>query len=208
MKLDQAQAELYTRAGWTNEYEFHPGVMILPVAEAPPSNPLLLADWSPVVAVPAHAPYRSRNVTYSARKTNSPPMLPTPTDSGAFKFVGGSVAVPYPTLGVNGLYEWDATAQYTFISTANNAAGDGLVLGGPPFVTTIQAQNVLAGGNLAGAPADVVQSGVGPKVGYSIAKTLNVNDPNYSYSEPTFLPATFFSTDMVTGPSTYPAGLL
>lgn len=209
MKLDQEQAELYTRAGWVNEYDFAPGVMILPVAEEPPSNPLQTSTpWSPVVAVRAHAPYRTRTVTYSAKKTNAPPFLPTPTDSGDFLFVGGSVAIPYPTLAINGLYEWDATAQYTYVSATNNAAGDGLVLGGPAFVTTIQAQNALSGGNLVGAPSDVVNSGVGPKAGYSLGRALNTNSPNYSYSEPTFFPATFFSQDMVSGPTAYPTGLI
>ncbi len=192
--LDQEQTQLYKDYDLQNDYTFVSGAFALPVAGEEDGT-------SPVDVVQAFRPYRVRNLKFSASKNNSPPILPSPQTTGAFSFLGGDISVPSPYPTSNNSFQWTANGELTFVCTA--ATTDGLILGNRPMIFEQQAAipQFSSGSDL---PADVQVAGRGPIAGYRLGEQINLNDPLYQYPEISYFPSVFFSTDLLTGPESYP----
>lgn len=192
--LDQEQTQLYADYGMDNAYTFVSGTFALPVADEGDTE-------SPVDVVTAFRPYRIRNLSFSAKKSSTPPVIPAPESVGAFSFLGGEISVPTPLPLPNYQFQWEVTGQLTFICTA--ADSDGLILGNRPMIFEQQtAVPVVAATD--SMPEDVQQSGRGPIAGYQLGQQLDLNNPNYLYPEITYFPSVFFSTSLLSGPASYP----
>lgn len=202
-RLDGYQAELYNAAGMDNEYTILAGVFVIPLAEAVPTDAVELSTWKPFVAVQAHAPIRLRAYSYAAKKERNPPVLPTPGDSGAYTFLGGSVGLPHPTVRPDGSYLWSVSASYLFAEGAASTSESGFVVGGlfNPFRSQLEGPGAAS---VSDAPAPIREGGVGPKVGWNLAKGIDLNSPYWTYPEPSYFPAQMFSEDMVCGAGEYP----
>ncbi len=185
-----------------NEYDLVEGVAILPVAESPPDNPSELQNWSPVVRIRLHSPYRIRTARFRALKQNGPPVLPGPGDQGAFIFTGGSVLFNNVYVK-NGVFNWDCTATYQYVENCVSRTIDGFVLGVPaiPYPVTEGLLSVI-GGVLGGAgiggfavpsPGAIAYAGDQAKIGWTSQNTLGPDLYNY----PTFFPGVFFNDGLM-----------
>jgi hypothetical protein len=58
--------------------------------------------------------------------------------------------------------------------------------------------------NYSDAPQTIREGGVGPKAGWGLAKTIDLSDRNWAYSEPSYFPAQLLSAELVSGPTAYP----
>lgn len=192
--LDQEQTQLYKDYVLQNDYTFVSGAFALPVATEEDGE-------SPVDVIQAFRPYRVRNLRFSASKNNAPPVLPSPESVGAFAFLGGDISMASPSPTSNNSFQWTANGELTFVCTA--ASTDGLILGNRPMIFEQQAA-VPVFSNGSDLPADVQEAGRGPIAGYRLGEQVNLNDPYYQYPEISYFPAAFFSTDLLTGPASYP----
>ena len=206
-ELDNNQALQYTDAN-VNTFEFNPGVCILPIAEDPPTDPVALAAWSPVVVLRLHAPYRIRTHRYGAYKQNAPPVVPKPADEGAFVFIGGQVRVNCAMNMSLSLYDWDVNTQFQYVENCVSRPQDGMVLGVPPYTTLSSQDNsqiyggaldigTAASGGLQGA---IRLAGYDAKVGYNQGKQVDFDSTiPYVYNSPSFFPGNFFSDLLANG---------
>lgn len=200
--IDNPHVHLYKSHGLHNSYDVVPGVYALPVAENPPTDPELLATWSPVEVVYAHAPHRVRTVNFSLEKEGAPPMVPAPEDTGAFVYLGGSIQFHGPQLN-SGLrnYIWTTSGQYTFVEYTKSDLDDGFVLGSFPFSSTIQMD--LASQYLTGAKPTtgaVAAAGLDAQLGWTEAREeINFESTGYKYVNPTYYPSHFFNSGVLNG---------
>lgn len=199
---DETQAPLYTDGSASlDEYDFFPGVCVLPLAEDPPTELEALKAWSPVAVMRLHAPYRLRNASSRAVKSNNPPMAPAPADGGKFVFVGGSLTVHNTLNQTLNNYDWTVTTEFTFVENCVSRVEDGFVLGAAPWVwkTTIDNQNsTLYGGTISlGA---VSAAGRDAQLGYfqALAALPNLSG-RWRYNSPTFYPGVFMNAEMDNG---------
>lgn len=201
---DSVQGSLYEQGmEINNDFEFDPGVCILPLAEDPPESEGELATWSPVVVLRLHAPYRMRKTRYSAIKTNNPPIMPTPEkDSGSFIFVGGSLNVQNSLNQSYISFDWTVTTDFLYIENCVSRNQDGYVLGTPPWrweTNTINAMGNAQANAIIGAVAhagpDVL---VAANMGANIIPDLQ-SAGTYMYNMSNYLPGTFFSDNLVNG---------
>lgn len=203
----QAQYDLYTNGSLTtNDYEFRPGVCVLPVCEDPPDENLTFQNqrFTPVDVIRVHAPYRVRTYRNRANKQQNPPVVPSPADAGKFVFVGGSVEIANGLNGTGQRFDWEATAQYVFVENCVSRIKDGLVLGSPPYNTYIQDENLRDIGtpsqsNLVGA---VSAAGTDAKVGYQQASrqaAAIASGGAWGYSTCSFFPGQLFDANMANG---------
>lgn len=201
--LDAAQSDHYRSVGIDNEYTIVSGAFVLPLAEAPPTDAAELQDWTPFVVVQAHSPYRLRTFRYNAQKARTPPVLPAPVTQGAYTFLGGTVSLPHPSVQTDRSFTWDADVTYLFAEGCAHNANTGFVIGTSldAFDIQLQNQNYQSYGD---APNNVRQSGVGPKSGWAIGKTIDLSNPMWNYAEPSYYPAQLLSAEMVGGPTAYP----
>ena len=201
--MDEIQAQLYkTGFGTRNDYEFHPGVCILPLAEEPPTDPTELASWSPVVVLRLHAPYRERRYSTTTVKTNNPPVTQAPVDTGAFVFTGGTMSLTMRMNSTQANFDWNVVTDYFFVEDCVSRPADGLVLGIPPFTYNVQAENAQGGGGL--APSLGAISGAGPDalIGYAMGEAADLNG-TWGYNTPSFYPGDFFNSNLANaGPPT------
>lgn len=206
---DANQAGNYT-GGTTNsnEYQVYSGVCILPLAEDPPVDALELSQWSPVVTLQLHAPFRSRTFVQSSTKERNPPPIPATGDTGAFVFTGGTISV---VNALNSTYQdlnWTTVCQYNYVEacTSMDAYGQplGLVLGKLPFNSVIDRFNERFGvqppstGAVSLAGKSVVS---GFYQGATILAPGNVGElaPKWSYNSQAFFPAELFYSDLANG---------
>lgn len=203
----QAQRDLYTNGSLTvNDYEFHPGVCVLPVCEDPPSvaDPATNRAFSPVEVGRVHAPYRVRNYKNHSVKQQNPPVMPTPASVGSFVFLGGSLGVANGLNSTGQRFDWEAAAEYTFVENCVSRPADGLVLGSPPYSLISQFENLVAVGlppqsQLVGA---VASAGSDVKVGYQQAAAQAAaisSDDAWSYTTCSFFPGQLFDPNMANG---------
>lgn len=207
---DQKQAPLYPAGvDIVNDYQFEPGVCILPLAEDPPEmsdeetgdNTGALKDWSPVVVLRLHAPYRVRRQTTSAKKQNTPPVVPSPADAGKFVFAGGAISIANALNMTNANFDWLVNTEYVFVENCVSRNQDGFVLGAPPYDTLIETGNSQAFGIL---PSQL-PTGMGPEfgavasagseaqTGWMMAQNLfsEANNGVYGYNNRSFYPGNF-----------------
>lgn len=191
----------------SNIYTFEPGVMVLPVAEDPPTDLAALKTWSPVDVVRLHAPYRFRRVSMNTQKQNNPPVIPTPADTGSFVFVGGAIGLTTSLNQSFRNFDWTAVTEFMFVENCVSRPQDGLVLGTGPYQWDMTAVNSMYYGlppqsSVIGA---VANAGIAALSGYQMGSMI---DPaagtfggaaGYAYNEPSFFPGTFFSDDLLNG---------
>jgi hypothetical protein len=198
---DEWQSPQYgPNGGIDNEYQLVEGVAVLPVAETPPSDDTQLASWSPVDVIRLHAPYRVRTARVSATKSNTPPVLPTPKSQGSFKFLGGNMVFPSPSLN-SGLsaFDWKAEATYQFVENCVSRPQDGFVLGQLSFTYQTQVENLAAWGNpIAPQFGAVATAGKTTLCGYYAATLIDTYaNQNWTYCEPSYWPGTIFNDGML-----------
>jgi len=196
--LDQEQVGLYKDYPFTNNYTLMSGRFVLPVALDNPTT-----TESPVDVIQAFTPYRMRTLSFAADKEGTPPLFPAPSTSGAFTFIGGDLTLPAPAPQANGRFRWSGSGEYVFVSTAQQEATLGFVIGQRPFVYASQ-DDLPINDQSQGIPREVSLAGRGPKTGYLLGQAIDLTSPLYVYDEPSYLPKTFFSTDLLNGPQTYP----
>lgn len=187
--------------GVTNEYTIVPGVCILPVAESAPCNPAELAEWSPVVVLRLHSPYRIRKVSYSGKKSRTPPILPSPNDVGAFVFTGGTLMFHAPEINQSMVSsDWPVETQYTYIENCPSRTIDGFVLGVPSYPMVVQQENLaLAGGTGTPQFGAIAQAGQDAKVGWTLSQGLNLDYTNWTYNCQAYYPGVLFNDNLPNG---------
>lgn len=202
MSLDNYQGHRYNKTGTVNDYELVAGVYLLPVAESEDTTD---PTWSPVDLIQAHAPYRIRTLQFRAEKHASPPLMPAPADTGAFKFLGGNLAFMPPRVDANGGHlTWGSYGDYTFVENCRSSLSDGFVLGlNLPFATTFQ-QGVSTVGENPAQYGAISQAGNDARLGFVVGQQLSMTDPAYSYDVPSFVPAVFFDQNMANGQADLP----
>lgn len=201
--IDQAQSVLYEQGmDLSNVFDTYPGVCVLPLAEDPPTDPVELAAYCPVVTLRLHAPYRTRKVVYRANKSSTPPVMPAPTDVGAFRFVGGNMVV-HNVLRQDQLgFDWQVGTVYEYVELAPPIPSDGLVLGTIPWVWPAVADAVNSGQNntpmqpMTGAAAT---AGTEVLLGKFVGDQIDPSSGAYTYQFPSFYPGTFFNYFLVNG---------
>lgn len=209
---DAVQAGNYYNGlgGNANQYTFVTGVCILPLAEDPPTDPTELAAYTPIVTLRLHAPYRVRNFTQMEDKTQNPPPIAAPGDTGKFVFVGGSVAIStgLNTSGVN--YDWAVGCSYTYVENCVSRNQDGLILGTMPVATLTDKQNTSFGyaPPAIGALSDAGQSA---RVGYNMGALITVGSDgqlksSWGYNQPSFYPGQLFYSDLANGGKPFSQG--
>lgn len=200
---DGVQSTLYeTGVPIENTFEFDPGVCILPIAEDPPQSEGQLATWSPVVVLRLHAPYRIRNTKYSAIKSNNPPVMPPPQDTGNFVFLGGNLVVVTSLNQSFNSFDWQVGTQYSYVENNVSRTQDGFVLGVPPWMWQSSQINTI--NNNPATPTVGAVAHAGLEVLYAVTMGQNIlpDRPSvgtYNYNMPSYLPGTFFSDNLVNG---------
>lgn len=215
---DNNQVELYgPHHGLTNEFRVRPGVCVLPLAEDPPETDAELATYSPVAVLRLHAPYRERIANYIAEKTNNPPMLPPPENTGSFVFTGGDLTFANRLNATGRNFDWSIGCRYTFVENCVSRTEDGFVLGLLPYSWLTSEVNATegyvtpapGGGAVAAAGKDAL---VGFKQGlFAIADSQGHLKTPWGYNTSSYFPGTFFYSDLLNAgppvnPPTIPGG--
>lgn len=203
---DDGQCGLYPNGmGIVNSYELEPGVCILPLAVQPPTDLDSLKTFSPIVKLQLHAPYRRRRVHYDAVKTNNPPIMPAPQDSGLFIFCGGTVTFKTVVNATFSNFDWAVDYNCEFVENCVSRNQDGFVLGAPPWTysTTIANQSQAAGQPPVGA---VSKAGADAVIGYNQGQSLgyiqgqqysSLATGNWAYSSCSFYSGAFFNGNII-----------
>lgn len=204
---DLKQSHLYKDYEVVNSYSIEPGVLVLPVAEAEPTDPTELAAWSPVVVVQAFAPVRHRNVQWKADKKRRPPLLPAPADTGSSVFVGGGLTFSAPAFNLSSSdWNWTVEGAYSFVDSARHDYTDGFVIGGTPF--PLQTQMDAAG---AVPPAELPvgaasEAGTDARIGVTQGAAIDLSNPLWEYQCPSYFPGVLFSASILNGEVSYSLG--
>lgn len=201
---DNSQPTLYTGLALGDEYTFESGVCVLPIAQEPPTDPVELASWSPVVLLQLHAPYRIRSSNYQNKKQNSPPIITAPVSAGKFVFLGGSVSI---SSNINGTYwdrDWNVTGVNVFVENCVSRVEDGLVLTSPPIVSQADVANLGYFSTLPPQIGAVSEAGWNAIAGYNAGTTLTASssgtlNPEWSYNNGSFFPGQLFNSDLANG---------
>ncbi len=185
----------------SNEYELKSGVCILPVAESAPCNPNELAEWSPVVVLRLHSPYRIRKARFDVKKSTTPPILPAVGDTGAFVWIGGTINFGPPSVNA-GLVssDWSVSAEYVYVEDCVSRTIDGFVLGTPSYILDSQRSNLANTGG-AGTPpfGAIAQAGTDAKVGWTLSQSINPSSTLWSYTCQSYYPGKFFNDYLPNG---------
>ena len=209
--FDDAQAPLYPQGiGNTNEYTLDPGVCILPIAEEPPTDLTELAEWSPVVVLRLHAPYRIRRQRMHAEKQNNPPVIPTPADTGKFIFTSGSIVFANTLNNSGQNFDWLVETEYMYVEDCVSRNEDGFVLGACPFVFEPSQNNLINMGGLPTPPTigAISQAGAEPLLGWGMSRTLATVTNSafgWGYNVPSYYPGTLLNENLANGGGRTPA---
>lgn len=190
----------YSRWNSDNTYAVETGRYILPVAEAAPTSQSELADWSPVDVIQVHAPYSIRKMDFATKKKGTPPVVPSPADSGSFLLLEAGLGFTGPSLSSNGLnYDWEVEGTYLYIQNTRFSTTDGFVLTGFPMPTDVQLLNRQQYSTQDPQVGPVSDSGLDVQTGYAQGLQVNFADPYYRYNTPTYFPAKFLNGDLTIG---------
>ncbi len=208
---DTQQRQLYPEGAIvTNDYSIMPGVCILPIAEDPPTNDADLKNWSPVIVAKLHAPYRIREHRTSSVKQNNPPVMPSPSDSGVFIFVSGSLSFSNSLNSSFVNYDWGVEANYTFVENCVSRNQDGFVLGIPPYRLPTNVELINANTYTIAPPNDgigaVAQAGAYVTTGYNQALAVIgssgtgfTSAAGWGYNTPSYYSGLFFNSELING---------
>lgn len=204
MAWDNQQSGNYKQAGGFDEYQIETGLIAVPVAEEPPTDPTALASWSPVRFIRVHPPYRRRFVHFKASKNGTPPQLPPPESSGACVLMSGMVAYQTPQIDSTlGNYTWTGTVQHEYIENCRHSHSDGYLLTNLPWTTPTQADMQMSIGQGFTPPfGAIAQAGADARTGYTAALQLSpshLTQTNFTYTIPSYLPPLFFNDQMING---------
>lgn len=205
---DQAGPPLYLEGpSIVNTYQIEQGVCILPLAEDPPTDPTKLAAWSPVVVLRLHSPYRIRTAKFAAKKNLTPPVIPSPSDTGAFVFVGGNLAFTN-VINPAGGHDWTNQTAYVYVENCVSRTEDGFVLGTPGFTYPSQYDNArLVGGTpQVDSPGAIAYAGEDAKIGYYLSRNETLAMSIGLYNTISYFPGTLFNDGLMNGSLT--SGLL
>lgn len=200
--VDQVQANLYRSHSLNNEYTLLSGKFSLPVAEEPPVDPGELASWSPVVVVAAHAPYRLREAVFEVQKNGTPPMIPSPEDTGAHKFLGGSLYFHGPQIDPQASgFVWTVTGSYIFAEYVRSDPGDGFILGSFPFETSLsQFPKNTFGTNTVPQFGAVTLGGGDVRAAFAESQSISFTNPlGYTYYSTSFFPGVHCNPGLLNG---------
>jgi hypothetical protein len=191
-----------TAGGATDEYTIVSGRVVLPLLEAPPTDPVALASWSPVAVVQLHEPYRVRNVQVSHIREKAPPLLPSPKDSTRFKFLGGTYLLPRPSENFDGVtMTWEAGAELNFVEAGSTAWFTGFVMTEPPVVTSAE----VVAKSLVTPSETTRETANGPRYGETVGNLVNHNAANLGLSKLEgaysfyYYPSTFLTDSAISG---------
>ena len=201
---EQPQVELTVEQQIQNQWTLHEGLCCLPVALTAADE---AAGKSPVVFGRLHPPFRQKTVLFQSRKSNGPPVLPSPTDSGAFVFMGGSVSIPTPQMNQTAIfYDWQGAAEYTFIENVPSDPADGFVLTTAPwqYQTQVEAAQ-FAGGTPTPPQGAIAQAGLDAKVGWFLSQNYLNTDGAWDYPNCSYYPGKLLNAEIVNG-ATLPVG--
>lgn len=197
---DSSDTTPYESYWGEQEYEIQAGNYALPVAIDPAD---IAAGDSPVEVVQAHAPFRIRKALFSAKKANTPPVIPSPESSGSFTFLRGLLKFNQPTLNTDmGSYVWAAQGSYFFVEAITHDVSNGFLLMTLPFSTAIQQDITTNGfGNqiISQGNGAVANSGTFGRAGWELSQNLNFADGSYTYDVYTYWPGAFFNKDLLNG---------
>lgn len=108
--FDIQSAEAYTGYRQSSNYEYDPGVFVLPVASRTPK----------VVVGRVHAGLGMRTVKVAASKRGSPPIIPAATDTDQDTLIHASVNLPLPAFLTDSPgYHWTVTGTYSYVTTGD-----------------------------------------------------------------------------------------
>src|SRR6185295_9235482 len=203
---DYSQRELYKSYGSADEYGFHSGKFVLPLAL---SASEIAAGTTPVVVVQAHAPFVTRRTPFDVLKEGAPPKIQAPKDVAGYAFLGGTVYVHGPAMmGDAFTKRWHIEGDYTFVSafTVDSHLDQGLVLSGYPFPTpTQQAVALIFGQGSRPATGPVSVAGNDVLACHNMAQNVSFTNEFYSYIGDSLFPGRFFSDSQIIGAATSPA---
>lgn len=199
-----------------NEYDIVEGVSILPLAESPPESPGELVEWSPVVKIRLHSPYRIRTAKFTATKQNGPPVMPGTGDQGAFIFTGGSVLFNNVWIK-DGVVNWNCQSTYQYVENCVSRDVDGYVLGQPafPYPASEGMFSILGGvsGGVNGgtpsvsSPGAIAYAGTDAKIGWFSAASMGPDFYNFvSYYPGIFINDGLMNASLVSTDGTGPSG--
>ena len=204
--IDQNQMVLYPEgAGINNTYSLVSGMAILPIAAMPPTDAEALAEWSPVVILQLHAPYRMRRIARGNAKQNTPPVMATPQSVGAFVFLGGSLTFQTAMNSSQYQSDWMVSSEYVYVENCVSRPQDGFILGSQPFQTLPISDAIVGYGGLVDPTAGaILQGGAAAQAGYSegFYKIGDVGEiaADVLYANGTFYPGDLFNDDLDNGP--------
>lgn len=208
---DQNQVFNYApEGGCIDQFEIESGQFVIPLAEDPPTSEEALKTWSPVAVVKVHAEYRRKVVNFKLQKNGTPPKAPSPKNTGAMVFIGGTLAFPTPQLDSTlSNFNWRTLGQYEFIENCRSSVDDGFLLTGRPFTLQTQADfRQFLGDTSQIKYGAIAQAGDDAQTGYLIGQIAtqqgSLTLPDFSYTIPTFVPALFFSSDVLNGHAPIP----
>lgn len=204
---DFAQRYLYKDHQLDNEYTVMTGKVIVPIAEAEPTDPVELATWKPYTTVRVHAPIVTRRVPFQTAKEGSPPKIPAPANTSIYEFLEGTIAINGPQSAADGLAStWRISGDYQYVvgCAASLVLNQGFVLGTLPMPTPTQ--QLLSTGSydasLTSGPVGNADTAV--KVAYAAAQTINFSSSAYAYFYTNFLPAVFLTDNLLNGTNLAP----
>jgi hypothetical protein len=203
---DSLKAQAYDEQVNLDSYHLEPGVCILPLCEDPPTDPDELATYSPVVRLRLHAPFRVRTSTVRSDKRGSPPVIPTPQDTGKFQFMGADINF-LTNLNVSfDTFDWKVMGVYQYVEACASRPEDGFVLCSAPVTYTQETRNAR---RFAGYPAPLVgavaSGGANARVGYTMGQMLASPDTPtglpiiWTYNMSEFYPGTLFNDGLMNG---------
>lgn len=209
--VDRTQVSFYPDGSQVlNEYDLRPGVCIIPVAEAPPTDLVALRTWSPVVVLKLHAPYRLRRVRYESFKQNNPPIMPAPESAGAFVFVGGAIVFSNGLNQSGVAADWKTRTEYSYVENCVSRTEDGFVLGVTPYGTlNIDQQTAAQYPPTNTQIGAVAQAGTAAKIGFTMGQAITqavTANRAWAYTVCSFAPGTLFNNQIANGGGATVAG--
>lgn len=129
--FDLNQAQEYIGYRQITDYEYDPGVFVLPIA----------SREAKTIAARVHGGVGYRKVNVAASKRGGPPILPAAADTDRDVLVGCTINLPLPSFhGDSPNYTWTAGGSYTYVTAGKPRipGRDMLPAGQYPFPLPLQ----------------------------------------------------------------------
>jgi hypothetical protein len=189
---DPGQAALYRNYENANSYVREEGILIIPLASPSPTSPNSPAPPLPLV-VRVHQPYTVRVNSFSAKKEQTPPVVPGASTTDVLVSTQVNVPLPKPSLTTSPTYIYEVSGQYTYLSNVAYGSKTGFPAGEYPYEFPQMTEKQTAVSNAYGIGAVV------GGVAFSVLPILAANVPIETglYVWPyTHIPKAFFNTEL------------